>query len=650
MVLESMPQRDGVISLFPLIEDDELKTIITKHFQTNSAIQIESIDSAGLVDREVTGFAGLAEWSFDLGMHKVEGKALRELLHISHSPISSWWFGHFSERNPLKTTAFLKLAQVAAIRKLLASKKYDKLVVVVSDLVLRQSLTILAEESQLEIITLHLRVNKSLKSKLLELISSYGALGQILRSSYTWAFYLKRALIARISMRGVRRDPGGKAAPLIISYFAALDKGPIEGKFYNKYYRPLQDLIEMDGGEIAWLLMYVPIYNHSFRDACLLARNFANNGENVSLIEEHLTLPGAFLVIAQWIRTAVKAVCTYPKIDKSALYPKSLGKAAEPILKALWRDSFYGSVAMEGWLFLKMFENYFKINNNTKDIIYFFENHPWEKILLSTGRQQLTKSRFIGYQHTTVPRNLFPYFCSPKDTEPSAYLDSMPLPDHLVANGKLTKSLLMESGFPGLIEAEAIRYFYVEKILTDKSLEKSKHPTLLIAGSIDKVEMISVMKFVKSKISSLEKYEVWIKGHPNLPMALILKEVGIDPLPDNWLILSQDISIILPSAWCVIVPASTVAVEAIACGCEVIVPVFPDALTLNPLQGFEEYYQRVHNGPQFVAALNKIISEGCSEIKYNNYKEFIRQYWNLDVSMRGWSDLISVNATNVLLP
>ena len=101
--LESVHQADGAISLFPLIEDDELRKVITNHFQDKSSTKIDSIDSSRFVDHEVTGLNGLADWSFDLGVHEVEGKSLRKRLRVPNLPISSWWFGHFSERNPLKS-------------------------------------------------------------------------------------------------------------------------------------------------------------------------------------------------------------------------------------------------------------------------------------------------------------------------------------------------------------------------------------------------------------------------------------------------------------------------------------------------------------------------------------------------------------------
>ena len=44
-----------------------------------------------------------------------------------------------------------------------------------------------------------------------------------------------------------------------------------------------------------------------------------------------------------------------------------------------------------------------------------------------------------------------------------------------------------------------------------------------------------------------------------------------------------------------LVPTSTVAIEALGAGCDVIIPVFPDAMLMNPLADFDSYHHTVAN-------------------------------------------------------
>jgi surface carbohydrate biosynthesis protein (TIGR04326 family) len=636
--------RDLEIALFPLVQDEALRLSLVDALLAIGSATTRTYDSARLVDRQVAGFGALSEWSASLGASKVKGRSLKEWLLLPGFPLSAWWLGHFSERNPLKTAAFLRLAQIAAIRAALAEDSYDELVVVIGDPDLRRALTLLGEHAGITVKACAPPRVLSVKERLKALASRAGAFGEMLRAGYTWLFFLRRALLARRLMRGAPRISGGENSPLFISYFAAVDKDSVAaGAFRNKYFLPLQELMAKQGKDINWLLMYVPIYGYSFREACMLAKKFAAGGEKVTLLEEYLTLSGAFSALVLWFPIALRSIRLYPQIDRSLLFPASAGPAAEPVIQALWWSSGCGPTSMEGLLFHQMFLEYFKQSGFHKDIVYFFENHPWEKALLSVGRQGVRKPRFLAYQHTTIPRNLFPYFCSPRDTRPSAAAGAMPVPDHVIASGPLMQSVFKESDFPGLMYAEAIRYLYVEKILSDRNLLKSERPTLLIAGSIDPSEMLSAMKFIRSQLHCLDAYEIWVKGHPGLPMGTILKAAGIDPLPPNWHIRSEDISTLLPPVWAVFVPGSTVAVEALASGSEVIVPVFPDALTMNPLDGFEDYYHRVHNGAEFVSVLNHILEAGPSEARRNNCREFLRQYWALDPNLPLWSTLLSEN-------
>jgi hypothetical protein len=148
------------------------------------------------------------------------------------------------------------------------------------------------------------------------------------------------------------------------------------------------------------------------------------------------------------------------------------------------------------------------------------------------------------------------------------------------------------------------------------------------------------MRLVKSQLHALDGYEIWVKGHPGLPMGPILKEAAIDPLPPNWALHAEDISLLLPPAWAVLVPASTVAVEALAYGCEVISPVFPDVLGMNPLADYEGYCHRVYGGRDLVNILNRIREVGPSEERRAKGRELICRYWNLDQAMPLWSRLL----------
>jgi surface carbohydrate biosynthesis protein (TIGR04326 family) len=640
-VLGPILQRKLDVVLFPLLEDEALRGRLIRDICESPSSVVDTLDSARLVERQVNELCACAEWSASLGASQVNGRSLKEHLLIPGFPLSAWWLGHISERNPLKTSAFLCMAQLAAVRKAIAGQDFEYLIVGVGDPVMRRSLALLGQEAKLHLNVVSLNRQVALKQRLLAIVGKAGTAGEMLRACYTWAFFVRRSLIARFVMRGSTRCTGDPESSLFVSHFPAVDNSAADdGVFRNKYFLPLQELMAREGRGITWLLLYVPIYGYSFREACVLARRFSENGERLTVLEECLSVWGAFAALALWLRISTRAIWLYPCIDRTVLYPDSVGPASEPIVRALWRSSHCGPTAIEGLLYLLMFRAYVKQSPSHKDLLYFFENYPLEKALLSVGRQNWPKTRFLAYQHTTIPRNLFPYFCSHRDTRLSNLPENMPLPDHVIANGRVARSLLTASAFPGVVEAEAIRYFYIERGWSEKSLVKSDRPTILIAGSHDRKEMLSTARLVKARIDALCEYDVWVKGHPGMPLGPILWEAGIHPLPENWRIRDEDISLLLPQVWAVLVPASTVAVEALAWGCEVICPVFPDVLGMNPLSGHEEYYHRVYGAQEFSSVLTQIMQSRPSEARRTSGMDFIRAYWNLDQKMPLWLELL----------
>lgn len=640
-VLGPVLQRKLDIVLFPLIEDEALRERMTSGIHETPSVVVDTLESARLVEQQVNELGACKEWSASLGASEVNGRSLKEHLLIPGFPLSAWWLGHISERNPLKTPAFLCMAQLAAIRKVIANQDFECLIVAVGDPLMRQSLTLLGQEAQLHLTVAPLKRKLSIKQHLIAIAGSAGAVGQMLRACYTWAFFVRRALIARFVMRGSSRRAGNMESSLFVSHFAAVDKvAAEEGIFRNKYFLPLQELMARKGRSITWLLLYVPIYGYTFRDACTLAKRFSTNGERLTVLEECLSLAGAIAAFALWLRISVKALQLYPRIDIKLLCPDSVGPAAEPCVRALWLSSHCGPTAIEGLLYLQMFTAFFRQTPPQKDLLYFFENYPLEKALVSAGKQLWPETRFLAHQHTTVPRNLFPYFCSRRETERRNLAEDMPLPHHVIANGKVAESLLGSSAFPGLVEAEAIRYFYLESGLSGMNFSKSDGPSLLIAGSHDREEMLSTMRLLKTQMATLGGYQVWVKGHPGLPLGPILQETGILPLPNNWTMRDEDISLLLPSVWVVVVPASTVAVEAVGWGCEVICPIFPDVLGMNPLAGHDEYYHPAHSGQELSQVLTRMLQDGPSEDKRAKGRSFIRSYWNLDHNMPLWSALL----------
>jgi len=80
--------------------------------------------------------------------------------------------------------------------------------------------------------------------------------------------------------------------------------------------------------------------------------------------------------------------------------------------------------------------------------------------------------------------------------------------------------------------------------------------------------------------------------------------------------------------------------EALAAGCAVIRPVFPDVLSTSPLDGFEACYARVATPAELVEAVsNALDSQTTAEVR-----DVARRYWTLDPSLPRWRALLGLSA------
>ena len=84
---------------------------------------------------------------------------------------------------------------------------------------------------------------------------------------------------------------------------------------------------------------------------------------------------------------------------------------------------------------------------------------------------------------------------------------------------------------------------------------------------------------------------------------------------------------------------STVALEALAAGCKVIIPVFSDSMFMSPLGGFEEHYSKVDNPAELKTAVDRYIGHTKDE-GFSDAKDFVFKYWCLDKSLKRWEEIL----------
>jgi surface carbohydrate biosynthesis protein (TIGR04326 family) len=160
-----------------------------------------------------------------------------------------------------------------------------------------------------------------------------------------------------------------------------------------------------------------------------------------------------------------------------------------------------------------------------------------------------------------------------------------------------------------------------------------------VAGSIGRSETTALLGLLAEAALGFDAVEVWVKGHPVQPVEPLLDRVGLT-MCAGWRICSEPVAHLLRQVRVVIVGSTTVGIEALAAGCAVIKPTFPDVLSASPLDGFEQCYARVVTPSELVDAVSHGLDEGAPA----EARELALRYWTLDGSLPRWRALLSHSA------
>lgn len=605
-------------------------------------ININHLNSVQCIEREIKHVRGkICKWSATIGKFSVRRKEIKEWFLLPGCNVSTWWFGLLSEKNTLKTKAFLHLAQVHAIKKSLDAHHADCCIIDVKEKSLKKAIKLAATNQNIKVHYLSFFPTFSIRHiRIKEMVKEIELVGDIISSIYKWFRLINRGFFARriLGARKVRFPDSNSL--LFVSYFPAVEKD-VEGKgiFRNKYAIALQDKLEKIGIPICWLLMCVQIDGFNYRDAVKLAQSFSRNGEKLFILDEFINLKDALIILFLWLRQCLISLYLFPSVRKGLL-SEPFGIEGEPILKSLWRLSFCGIIGFEGITYSFLYKRVFSELPDMSNCIYYCEMHAWEKALNAAKEKEKPNTRTIGFQHSFVSRNHLFYFYDQTEARKRLKVSDLPLPDVLACNGEFNYSLMQESTYPGLTRVEAVRQMYLNGILSLPVPPRNGKSVLLIAGSIDKNESRFLIAFINEAFPRATEFEICFKGHPAMPFEGLFNEVGIDVTEVGYSISRENIAECLKEAQTVLVPSSSVAIEALAFGCEVIVPSFPNTMQMNPLADFEGYYHKVTT-PEELREVMVRIAGGEKLRSVEEYRDFVRKYWYLDPGLPRWEELLT---------
>jgi surface carbohydrate biosynthesis protein (TIGR04326 family) len=304
----------------------------------------------------------------------------------------------------------------------------------------------------------------------------------------------------------------------------------------------------------------------------------------------------------------------------------------------LWRRSLLGPQLVEGLLAVLAFRRVFAALPEAERCVYLCEFLPWE-LGLNAARRGRPGPRTLGFQHGTLLGNLFNYFRDPTECSEPASPETLPLPDALAADGQLPFELLAGCRYPGLTRAEALRYQYIGPWL-GRPVPAGSAETLLVAGSSNRRECEVLVALVHAAYPEAGTRRLVFRSHPLSPFGPIFARLGIDPAAAAYGEDAGDLADSLSSAALVLTAGSGVAVEALAFGCAVAVPLVSDALSMSPLDAFPGMAQAAA-GPQELRAAFEAALESDRAARCEAGRAFLRRYWDLEPGLPRWKGLLA---------
>ncbi|MBF0554089.1 MAG: hypothetical protein HQK96_05950 [Nitrospirae bacterium] len=616
--------------LFPLTGDSNVTKKIESALSETLGKDgsVTTINSAGMVHAEVDFIVeSISEWSSSLGLQQVEGKTLREWFALPDRRISTWWFGAIAEKNTFKTNLFFKLAQSNATQKAIVSSACNRCLISLTDKDIAEAAALAAVKSGVgyDVIS----PERFTRNSIIQSLTSSPVIAGLLR----WLDFAKRGVLARRYMGDLLRRLPDKPSVLFVTYFPSVDREKASnGVFENKYAKSLQQKMKALDITILWGAMYVAINNYTFREAIALARGFVQHGERFFFVEEFASMSILFEALCLWLRQIALSKYLFRFIKKAILKPP-LNAENTGIALSLWKESFCGIPAIEGILYYLTYERLFREVPNISKCIYYSEMHPWEMALNAAKPRQLCS---VGFLHTTLSKRDLYHL---KDAGDFTGEFKCPTPDVLACNGSHCSELLEARGYSNVQTLEAVRQIYLEDILKTPPKPVNQRPVLLIAGTIDRAETASLLTLIDSARDELPSVTIWFKGHPSMPLEGLFRELGINAGEKNYTIKHGDITDYLGESFAVIVASSTVALEAVAYGAEVIIPFFPNCMNTNPLCDFSGFYHRVTSKDELVITVKKLLG-GITLHTISQYRELITNYWLFDSNLTRWTELL----------
>lgn len=257
------------------------------------------------------------------------------------------------------------------------------------------------------------------------------------------------------------------------------------------------------------------------------------------------------------------------------------GKDAGCLVRMAMRGDYSSSC------FFDNLRKYFSVKNISKAIkidrfYYPFENRSFEKMAILALQRFSSGTRLIGYQHAALSMQHANFFLTKEEAK------TIPLPDKILSIGKITRDFMRDAGnFPDALLEKGCALRQKRARASVKKRRAISNLLVILATNLE--EYVQVMIFLNEAFKDNERYKIWIRPHPRLP--LLEEAVEISGRPQFSLYKSNKETLHECLEWADVVlnVCSTVAIEALARGIPVVYLNINNIFNPDPVINFKDF-------------------------------------------------------------
>jgi len=629
------------VFLFPLTSSITKIEEVTGKIKAGRKYTLETIQTAKLINETADRLRSkYIELVSDLSNASLKnGQKLREYFSIDEIT-SSWWFSLVAEKNTLKTDSFQKLVQMDAICQIVERENVNKIYFGCRSEKLKKTIGCYAKKNLIDFDVLPVKNIANIKESIRD-FQQFLYLKHVLNLiSFSFSFFVRIWRIKRKLGKLTRKSPNEDGI-MIITYYPNIDVNSAnKGLFRNRYYVGLQEAIKAQGRDILWVCIYVENNSISFEKSLEYADQFIKNGENIYFLEEFIS----YLSILKATLILLLIGFKFKLIEKE-IAPLHAFEAYNfyDLFRDDWHSSFAGSGGFMGLMYYSSFRHLLR-RKKMKKILYYCEMHAWEKALISAKNSLKSKIKLLAYQHATIPWMLLNYFNSPNEiNDISRY--SMPKPDMIICNGNLTHQYMRDCCWPEdkLTIAEAIRFDHLKACLR-LPMNKDRNVVLVVL-SISAEWSSALLKMTLEALKDIREIEVWVKPHPFLEMQAISHVLEDVKMQSHIQVKKEPIEQLLSKAKIIVIGESSVALEALAFGCAVIIVDMPETVNMSPLRNVKaKMIKTVNSVSELEGTVIEIMNDKVPDREDwpRKAKEIVNQYFYLDYESESPGKFINI--------